>query len=92
MKKLKEATETEKEAYYNDLTPDKAVKMKELEAELEAIENDMTEDERAAFDFKPKKELFVEKLTDEDKAVLKRLEDSTQTEKEAYYNELTPEV
>lgn len=37
----------------------------------------MTPDEIADFDFKPKKEKFVEKLTDDDKKVLKRLEDST---------------
>jgi len=37
----------------------------------------MTPQEIEDFDFKPKKELFVEKLTDDDKKVLKRLEDST---------------
>ena len=42
----------------------------------------MTPEEREDFDFKPKKEIFVEKLTDEDKQVLKRLEASTTAEKE----------
>jgi len=37
----------------------------------------MTPQEIQDFDFKPKKELFVEKLTDEDVKVLKRLEDAT---------------
>jgi len=37
----------------------------------------MTPEEREDFDLKPKKELFVESLTVEDKKVLKRLEAST---------------
>jgi len=51
----------------------------------------MTPEEKEAFNFKPKEDLFVEKLTDDEIKVLKRLEDSTQDEKEAYYRDLPTE-
>jgi hypothetical protein len=47
----------------------------------------MTPEEKEAFNFKPKEDLFVEKLSDDEIKVLKRLEDSTPEEKEAFYNE-----
>jgi len=34
MKKLKDATNDEKEAYYNDLAPEKRAKYEDLEGEL----------------------------------------------------------
>jgi hypothetical protein len=38
MKKLKDSTQEEKEAYYAELTPEVAIKYKDLESELETIE------------------------------------------------------
>jgi len=51
----------------------------------------MTPEEKEAFNFKPKEDLFVEKLSDDEIKVLKRLEDSTPEEKEAYYRDLPTE-
>jgi len=41
----------------------------------------MTQDEKDAFNFKPKEDLFVEKLTDDEIKILKIFEDSTEDEK-----------
>jgi hypothetical protein len=38
----------------------------------------MTPAEKDSFNFKPKEDLFVEKLSDDEIKVLKRLEDSTE--------------
>jgi len=59
------------------MTTEKANEYKALVVEIEAIEEDMTQEEKEAFNFKPKKDIFVEKLTEDEIKVLKRLEDST---------------
>jgi hypothetical protein len=41
----------------------------------------MTQEEKEAFNFKPKEDLFVEKLTDDEIKILKIFEDSTEDEK-----------
>jgi hypothetical protein len=41
----------------------------------------MTQEEKDAFNFKPKEDLFVEKLTDDEIKILKIFEDSTEDEK-----------
>jgi len=52
----------------------------------------MTADEKAEYQqFKPASEKFVEELSDDDKAWLKKVESYTDEEKEAEFNQMTPE-